>query len=262
MKQGMQTPQSIGGVLDSTFKLYKQSFRAVLAPIVVYVVATGLLALLGNLLAGTAMGIGAQMGLQFIAFVLVVIVSVWTMGGVVYRMNALAHDDGDGARRALEVARGKIGALVGFAVLYGVLTMLGFLLLVIPGIILCISLSLGGALILLEDEKVFRSISRSHKLVWGNWWRTAAIFTVIALIIMVPWILVGGLVAGVLVATDSLLYLASDHLPLHIEFFVLLATSVVEVVLMPLALASVVCVLHDLRARKEGTDLEERLATV
>lgn len=262
MKQDLQTPQSIGGVLDSAFKLYKSTFRAVLGPIIIYVIATGVLALSGNLLAATTMGLGAQFTLQLIALVLMVIIGTWTLGGVIYRMNALAVGDAEGAGRALDVARGKIGPLVGFAVLYGVITMVGFLLLVIPGVILCISISLGGALILLEDEKVFRSISRSHKLVWGNWWRTATIFTVVALIVIVPWTVVAGVVGGLLVATDSFLLMDAGYLPLHVEFLILVATSVVEVLLMPLVLASVVCVLHDLRARKEGSDLEERLATV
>ncbi len=262
MKQDLQTPQSIGGVLDSAFKLYKSTFRAVFGPVLVYVLATGALALSGNVLAASSMGLGTQFVLQLIALILIMIIGAWTLGAAIYRMNALALGDAQGATRALDVARGKIGPLVGFAVLYTVITAIGFVLLVVPGIILCISISLGGALILLEDEKVFRSISRSHKLVWGNWWRTATIFTVVALIVMIPWTVVAGVVGGLLVATDSFLLMDTGYLPLHVEFLILAATSVVELLLMPLVLASVVCVLHDLRARKEGSDLEERLATV
>ena len=83
-------------------------------------------------------------------------------------------------------------------VMYSIVVFFGVLVLLIPGYILMITLLFFQVLIVVNDEGVIASLKLSHKLVWGNYWRTMAvilvpIFISYALIMMVS--VVGGIIA-------------------------------------------------------------------
>src|SRR5688572_13927052 len=55
---------------------------------------------------------------------------------------------------------------------------IGFALPVVPGLILMVSLFLFLPAIVLDRKGPVESLNYSHKLVWGNWWRTAAVISI------------------------------------------------------------------------------------
>lgn len=54
--------------------------------------------------------------------------------------------------------------------------MLGVLALIVPGIFLFILFTMVQPLILFDERGCFAALKHSCKLVWGNWWRTFAVF--------------------------------------------------------------------------------------
>lgn len=61
------------------------------------------------------------------------------------------------------------------SVIVFLVVLVGFMLLVIPGIFLFVLLAFAVPFVLLENKKVFGSIKASILLVWGRWWKAFAI---------------------------------------------------------------------------------------
>ena len=60
-----------------------------------------------------------------------------------------------------------------------------FVLLVLPGVYVGVALTLAPAILVFERQDVGQAISRSFKLISGNWWSTFGLFLVMGLIISV-----------------------------------------------------------------------------
>jgi len=70
------------------------------------------------------------------------------------------------------------------SLLTGLVVGLGFLLLIIPGVIFAIWFTFSTYTVICEDKKGFKALSRSKELVKGYWWPTAKrVFTLIIIII-------------------------------------------------------------------------------
>ena len=70
---------------------------------------------------------------------------------------------------------------------------MGFIALVIPGIILTIMFSLAFPVLLIENKGVFGSMGRSRKLVGHRWLKTFATFLVFAIIFGIASAIVGAI---------------------------------------------------------------------
>lgn len=58
---------------------------------------------------------------------------------------------------------------------------LGLVLLVVPGLILCISLMFEEYGVVLEGYRPVQALNASHNLVWGHWWRTLGLLLMLVL---------------------------------------------------------------------------------
>jgi hypothetical protein len=108
----------------------------------------------------------------------------------------------------------------------------------------------------LEGKGPLSALKASHQLVWGCWWRTTAILTVGAIILIVIFMalaLVIGLSAPLLGGTDSsLLESASTSI----------ITVLVTLILSPLYVSMLIVLYWDLKLRKQGSDLEARVGAL
>jgi hypothetical protein len=116
---------------------------------------------------------------------------------------------------------------------------------------LAVALSCTWPAVLLVEQGPVGALRHSIRLVWGNWWRVCAISTVGAPAVMVLAILVAVLIALVVPA------LVAD-IPVMMAVYRVLANAMVAVVA-PFAGALVLAVFGDLRVRKEGIDLQQRI---
>lgn len=76
------------------------------------------------------------------------------------------------------------------AFLYGLVAMLGLILLIVPGIYLAGAMALFIAPILFEDLRAVASLSRSRELMRGHWWRGATVLAVPLILVTVVLIVV------------------------------------------------------------------------
>ncbi len=106
--------------------------------------------------------------------------------------------------------------------------------------------------VMIARQGPFSALGQSVRLVWGRWWRVVAVYLVGAAAVFVLAILVGILIALVVPA------LVAD-IPVMMAVFTVLANAMVAVVA-PFVGALLLAVFGDLRVRKEGTDLEQRIA--
>ena len=76
---------------------------------------------------------------------------------------------------SLKTATLKIFSLLSVGLITGLLVILGFVLLIIPGIIVAVVFSLAIPAIIIEDSKVFESLRRSRKLVAEGSWQVFSV---------------------------------------------------------------------------------------
>jgi len=131
----------------------------------------------------------------------------------------------------------------------GLVVGLGFLLLVVPGIIFALWFFLTTPAIVVENRSATDGMSRSKALVAGNLGKVFAVgflVQVITVIISVPLGYVAGRAGGVFFANSAVLQ----------TFLIRLATTLSQVLVMPISAAAFILLYYDLRIRKEGFDLQ------
>jgi hypothetical protein len=153
-----------------------------------------------------------------------------------------------GWRSSLRFALGRLPAVVGLALLSGLLVFLGALLCVIPGIYLYVAFSVAVPVLLVEGAGPSRALGRSRDLVRGRWWAACGVTVVGYLLVSIVTLALTGLVVGVAFANPA---------RNTVTGFVLntLAATVGSMIATPAAVAFITVLYIDLRVRKEGFDL-------
>ncbi len=223
-------------ILDLGFRITKDNL-VTLATIagVIYVP----LALAGYLLQQSAVSghFGAVMGggllMTLLSFIAMPIVSA----GITHALGDCYLGRTPDAKRSLSVGVDMLVPLVGTSLLAGLFILIGFCLLVVPGIYLMLCYAVIAQVIVLERTYGMAALSRSKQLTEGYLLRMLAIYAVV-------WILV-------MVTTGAV--------QLILGFFPLLgalASGVVQAVAFAYSSAVSVIVYFDLRCRKEAFELE------
>jgi len=242
-------PQPIGEVLDSGFSLYRNALKG-----------TFVFAFLGALVSAPAgrivqptPGEPLDLSLAVIVWVPTLVLSVLLWVPVVARIHAVQHGEALSASEAIAIAVRRFPVVLGVVVLYTVAVGVGSLL-VIPGIYLAVALIFAPIAAITEHRGVIESFKYSFVLVRGRWWRTALLLTIIGIVALVLYALVG-VILGVFVAISGPADLTD--LPWQIDFVV---APLISGVLTPLFYALLMAVYADSKLRNEGADIAERIA--
>ncbi len=149
---------------------------------------------------------------------------------------------------SLRFARGRLGSLMLVSFLGAVLTFLGFLLFVLPGMYLLIAFSVAAPVVLFEGMKGSGALGRSRRLVQGRWW---PVFGTLLLGFILAAI-VGGVITGILTGVLAL----GDGSGDFVEALVgAVAGSVAAIITTPFQAALIAILFFDLKVRKEGFDV-------
>jgi hypothetical protein len=153
-----------------------------------------------------------------------------------------------GWRPSLRFAVRRLPAIVGVALLSGLLVGLGWLFCLVPGVYLYVAFSVAVPVLLLEGAGPSRALGRSRELVRGRWWGACGVAVVGYLLVSVVTLALTGLVVGVAFANPA---------RNTVTGFVLntLATTLGSMIATPAAAAFITVLYIDLRVRKEGFDL-------
>jgi hypothetical protein len=158
---------------------------------------------------------------------------------MIYRIDNVANGRADDFVEVLLLAVKKFPAVILAVILYTIAITVGTFLLVIPGMILMVSLMFCGYFILLEDMNAYDSLMASHRLVWGDWWRTNIVFFVPALVFFIFLLVVIFLGALMTDPNSNALNIGSDLL---------------IAVVMPYFYALGYLQYHDLKLRRNGVN--------
>jgi hypothetical protein len=286
-----QSPQSIGGVLDSTITLFKASFRHCwLAALLYSIVNLVLTVWIQQRIAGTVLASDPAAELRAVmaspaiwgGYLLVIVLSICFNLVMTAAVMDIARNRGGRNALAyfgstLPLLPGAIGLVLALflgifvvgivlAVVAAALGMVGgtpdiasaaagvsilLVLLAVPCVYLVVRWVLWSAAYTDRREGAFAALGTSWRLVGGNWWRTLAIISVVGIIVMILVFLLGVL-AGYFAAVSGQDSFAQILLSAVLQ-------GALQVLYLPALAASVVATYQDLQLRKGGADLAARL---
>lgn len=254
-------PGSIGHTLDAGFKLYIVSFKRVLAMSILAVLSVAVPVVAVVLALATFTG-GEQPGAAAIVLITVAVLAALSLYLLFYlaamcRIGGIAYGQDLSFSACAATGLRRLFPVILASLLYGLAMLGGFMLLIIPGMILWISLAFYALCIVLEGDGVLESLRHSHRLVWGNWWRTA----VIGSVVLVIYYLFSLAIEIPFLVLDQVLFdpEASGVAKIVQPMLSGLGSILSAVITFPLMIAVFVVVFHDLKLRKEGQDLEARV---
>lgn len=258
MYQLAAAPRGIGQVLDSIFQLTRAAWLRMLpyaliatllsAVPLIYMVATGALDDPARL---ATMGLSREYWLVVAA---IVPVSLCIYGAGVLRIESIAQGADMGLGASIRASLPKILPLFVASVCFMLAVGVGLVLLIVPGIILLGSTFLFVPAIVLDGKGPVESLTYSHKLVWGNWWRVATIGAIAVIIVYVIFMLAAfviGLMVGFGAGDPAALFMVN-----------IVSTVIGGLLLTAFYFALYVEIYREVKMRKTGGDLAARISAV
>jgi hypothetical protein len=172
----------VGAILDRVFRIYRDQF-----PVLIQcsVIVFGLIGILN-------VAITAASSALALIVLLITLVGTFIFTGAIIELVADIQDN----RRDLSVGElfGSVlpvlGQLILVGLVAGICTGIGFVLVIVPGLILLTIWSVAAPVVVLERPGGLRALGRSRELVRGNGWRVfAVIFVLFALVAVVSFVI-------------------------------------------------------------------------
>lgn len=192
MESSQPSPRRIGvgDVVNETFSVYGQNFGALFGSALAVFIVVGVIA-----------GV-IQIGDSFILALIATIVRL--AGHALYTgfVVRLVQDVRDGRRDEtvgdlFEAAMPAIVSLIVFGVLFGIAVGIGFVFLIVPGLILLTFWSVGAPAIVVEGIGPIDAFGRSWRLVRGNAWSVFGLLLLIWLIVLVIQVVISAIGAAI-----------------------------------------------------------------
>jgi hypothetical protein len=262
-------PQSIGEVIDTAFRIFKATLLRSL-PYSVLATVAGQLQNIYLIVTGRALRRFANADpAWWVLYVLGAFIGAIFINAVFIRQAAVASGSPSVGSAALAEGLRRTPATLVTGVLV-VLTIgacfipmlavprayrsVSLVALCIPAVYVGVFLLCSWPALLVGRRGIIGSLRYSASLIRGNWWRTVMVYAVAVTMIIVLSV-TAGMIVGVLAALGAARDLA-----------VTTAVSAVMVVAsgaiyMPFITAMTLALYGDLQARREGTDLERRIAS-
>jgi hypothetical protein len=180
----------VGDVLGRSFELFGRQFAPFFGLTLVAYIPTFILALLAG---------PRDAALDFVAFVsgiAAMVCSVLASAAVTYGVVQELRGRSFTFSESLAVAARRFLPMIGVALCYGFLVGIGFVLLIVPGIILGCMYYVAPQACLLERTGVFASLSRSAALTKGHRWQIFGILLVVFLTSAIVTFLLGLILSG------------------------------------------------------------------
>src|SRR5437660_920445 len=208
-EQGIGRELGLGEVISKTFEVYRRDFGKyfvlfAIVGVIVQVVTT--LAQQAFVLPILPVNPTPQ---QFSSWFSALFGALVLLIAVIFVVNIVFSTIAEGSAIKLaseQITKGQVdfGASIRFAVsrllsiwalsiIVGIIVLLGFIALIVPGIILAIMFSVALPVLLIENKGVTESMGRSRELVRNRWLKTFATFLVLGIIILVASFIVSAI---------------------------------------------------------------------
>ena len=253
-------PMTLGEVLDRTFTLYKRNFwlfAGIMSfPLLLVFFAQVGIAAFRTTTPGTAPGSSALFLGVFGRFVILMIVSMVmyaiAQAATIFAVSDLYLGRTATVRAAFGKVRGRVLRTIGVIFLVGLIVMVGFIALIIPGIILMCKTGVAVPAAMLEDKSAGAAVGRSMDLTKGYAMQMFLIF-------LLAWVLA---IVAAAVFQYPFMFLAFFKVAKHqaVPFVLLvlqyLSSFVSSVIVGPVATIAFSLMYYNLRVRKEAFDLQ------
>ena len=257
-------PMSLGELLDRSFFLYRKHFA-----LFVGIIALPHLVLLAFQLIGVAINRGTTMAFTatglvwlFATLVLYLGASAASQGATVVAVSKVHLGTDTSISEAFAGIKGRILYLALIMIGVGIGVSIGFVLLIVPGIILALMWALTIPVAVLEDKGLRDATARSAELTKGNRWR---IFMVYFLFIVLMYIVI--LLWEVPIFAAIGIFARSGQRPLTVlpvwtQVALPVCTFLSQCLVGPLLTIALSLVYYDQRVRKEAFDLQLMMSTI
>ena len=198
MEQGIKRELSIGEVVSKSFDVYRRDFVKYFVLFAVVEVIIGVVTTLAqHAFVIPTLGshptsqeffdwfpkfIGAVVPLVASIFVVTVVFFPIAQGTAIKLASEQIEKGHADAGTSVRFAASRLIWIWALSIVVGIIVVLGFIALVIPGIILTIMFSLAFPVLIVENKGVLNSMGRSRELVSHRWLKTFATFLVLAII--------------------------------------------------------------------------------
>jgi uncharacterized membrane protein len=229
-----------------SFQLYRRHFAALA---MVALICSGLPVLLSLFIEASG-GMLQHVWLTLAYYGIFVVLSAIATAATVFIVSESYMGRPLSAGEALNRATPFLWRVIACSILTGLLVMVGFLLFLVPGIVLLCGLILAfPALVLEPGSTASGALARSWALTRGSRWRIFGMLLTLGLLLYVPIVALTALAALVLPDAPTGSVMSGGLIGL-------VMAAVVQLFLYPLFYCVLTVSYYDLRVRKEGFDLE------
>ena len=259
MEQGQRTfrPLSVSDLIDETFRIFRRHFILFAKIGAVLMIPVGLIEIIQQVavqqhaddLAFNLLTSGVVALVRAIVYMAVLAAIIYTMSEIrMGRQPTVGDAYNEGMERFLP--------MIWTAVLYGLLTaLIGITIIGLPAAVyLGVCWVFGMHVAVIEGKRGMPALSRSKALVKGHWWRVLGIYILISIIVgiisvifSVPTMVLSAMVA---LGRDSETFRAT------VAAISVVFSTAGTIITGPIIYIASVLLYYDLRARKEGLDLE------
>jgi len=252
-------PLSTGELLDRTFSLYRSHFTLFVG-IVALPHLLSLAVQLSVLVLPTQQGLALALEAGLIAIISALVglaVAAASQAATVMAVSQVYLDRPASVMDSYSRIARRIPGIVGLTIVVGLGAGLGFILLVVPGIIFTIMWSLAVPVAVLENAGVSIAMSRSSDLTRGDRWR-----------VFIIWLLFVVLTVTVSILLQWVIGLAAWASAGHggpkswVQVASVVAGFATQCVVGPLLTIALSLVYYDERVRKEAFDIELMISTI
>jgi len=208
-EQGIARELSFGEVLSKTFELYQRDFTKYFVIFAVVEVVIGIVTALAqhafilptlpsNPTSQQVMNwfpgfFGALVPLVASILLVTVVFYPIAQGSTIKLASEQIEKGQTDIGASIRFAASKLLWIWALSIVVGIIVVLGFIALVIPGIILAIMFSLAFPVLIIENKGILDSMGRSRELVSRRWLKTFAIFLVLGIVIGIAAVIVNAI---------------------------------------------------------------------
>lgn len=221
-------PLSYKEIWKETFRIYKKTFLKVLPIVFILSVIISL----SSIATYFNNNLTSHFSPIFAAGLFVMIIfGVFLINLIIYQIYVQENEQVTSYSSSIKYVANKYFRLLIASIVISIITLLGVIVLIVPGIFLAILLIFTEVFILVEDNEIYPALKGSCLLVWGNWWRT---FFVIAPVVIV----------------NVLINALFNYLGLQKSWVSYVVNSVIFIIYFPFLYSVILVQFYDLKARK------------
>jgi len=176
----------VGNLIKNSWGLYKSHISNL--------VLLGLIILAPTLLNALIMALNIDgMAMAVISLLLgiaSIVTSIWGSAAIIIYIKELPKDINEPLKKAWEF----FWPYLWLSILVGLVTLVGFILLIIPGIVLAVFYSLAMYVLICENIRGWAAAKKSMNLIKNYWWAALGRFIVLLIVIYVPMMIISGII--------------------------------------------------------------------